>query len=442
MPRTAALSAGAGLSEGTRRFALCGFGIGMSSDDAALSAFRDQPISQLLVKVAARCNIDCSYCYWFRDAAVYEKPKLMGAEVLQRLLQRIEEHVGGHGLADFPIVLHGGEPLLWGIENFRRMAEACKRISARTGCEIPIAVTTNGLLIDDDWLDCFESQRISVAISLDGPAHIHDIHRRTFQGTGTHAAVERAARMLVTRDIGVSALAVCNPAYHPRQYVDFFADCGISYYDIMIPDATVDEKPPSIASFYNGLFDSWLEANRSRPSVDIRIISDMISALLGNNSPTEGVGHKPIELCTVMTDGSVEAHDVLRIAGDGFTRTKFNIFEHAIDDVRNEPRWMAAREASIRLCDKCRQCKFMNACGGGYLPHRFSKKNGYDNPSVYCDDLYSMFENMQSVLASHLYVSRADGERIAVRDAIAAEQTGPEQTAAEQIAAAQTAAAP
>ena len=186
----------------------------------------------------------------------------------------------------------------------------------------------------------------------------------------------------------------------------------------MIPDATVDETPPSVAAFYKGLFDVWLEANRSKPTVNMRIISDMISAMLGNNSPTEGVGHRAVELCTVMTDGSVEAHDVLRIAGDGFTHTKFNIFEHPIDEVRTEPRWKAARDASIDLCEKCRQCKFMNACGGGYLPHRFSRKNGYDNPSVYCDDLYAMFENMQSVLAEHLYVSKPDGKRLMVRDAM------------------------
>jgi uncharacterized protein len=391
----------------------------MSADDSYPVVFQDQPISQLLVKVATRCNIDCSYCYWFRDAAVYDKPKLMSADVLHQLLLRIEQHVARYSLIDFPIVLHGGEPLLWGRENFHRFAEACEAISSRTGCEIPIAVTTNGVLIDDEWLNCFEACNISVAISLDGPEHIHDIHRRTFQGTGTHAAVERAARMLVSRDIYASALAVCNPSYPPQQYVEFFAHCGIANYDIMIPDATVDEKPPSIASFYNGLFDLWLAANRSEPTVNIRIVSDMIAALLGNNSPTEGVGYKPIELCTIMTDGSVEAHDVLRIAGDGFTQTTFNIFEHAIDEVRNEPRWKAARDASINLCEKCRQCKFMNACGGGYLPHRFSRKNGYDNPSVYCDDLYAMFENMQSVLAGHLYVSKPGGERVGVRDALA-----------------------
>ena len=391
----------------------------MSADLAAPAAFQDQPISQLLVKVATRCNIDCSYCYWFRDAAVYDKPKLMSAGVLQQLLRRIEEHVSRYDLVAFPIVLHGGEPLLWGIENFHRFAEACEAISSRTGCTIPIAVTTNGVLIDAAWLNCFEAHDIAVAISLDGPAHIHDIHRRTFQGTGTHAAVERAARLLVGRDIAVTALAVCNPAYPPAHYVDFFAGCGITSYDIMIPDATVDEKPPSIAAFYNGLFELWMAANRSRPTVSIRTISDMVAALLGNNSPTEGVGHQPVELCTVMTDGTIEAHDVLRIAGDGFTKTTFNIFDHLIDDVRNEPRWKAARDASINLCEKCRQCRFMNACGGGYLPHRFSRANGYDNPSVYCDDLYAMFETMQAVLESQLYVRRPDGERLSLRDALA-----------------------
>ncbi len=110
---------------------------------------------------------------------------------------------------------------------------------------------------------------------------------------------------------------------------------------------------------------------------------------------------------------------MLRIAGDGFTQTTFNIFDHALDDVRKEPRWQAARDASVNLAAKCQACKFMNACGGGYLPHRFSKQNGYDNPSVYCDDLYTMFETMQSVLERHLYVSKPGGERIAMRDALA-----------------------
>ena len=378
--------------------------------------FRDQPISQLLIKVASRCNIDCSYCYWFRDPAVYSKPKMMSEAVLEQLLRRMEEHITAYDFAVFPVVLHGGEPLLWGVENFNRFAAACDAIEARTNCGIPIAVTTNGVLIDEAWLDCFENTGINVAISLDGPSHIHDAHRKTFQGGGTHAAAERAARMMTKRNITVSALAVCNPKHSPKDYTDFFADCGIDHYDIMIPDATVDEKPPSIAAFYNGLFDYWLDANRDKAAVEIRTVTDMVAALLGKNAPTEGVGYQPVELCTVMTDGTVEAHDVLRIAGEGSSETTFNIFDHALDDVRKEPRWKAARDASINLSEKCRQCKFMNVCGGGYLPHRFSKSNGYDNPSTYCDDLYAMYENMDEVLQRHLYVTKPDGQRVGIAE--------------------------
>jgi uncharacterized protein len=102
-------------------------GIGMSADvqDALPDAhgFREQPITQMLVKVASRCNIDCSYCYWFRDASVYNKPKLMSSEVLQQLLQRIEEHVVRHSLIDFPISC-GGSRIFTGLP---RLARASRR---------------------------------------------------------------------------------------------------------------------------------------------------------------------------------------------------------------------------------------------------------------------------------------------------------------------------
>ena len=35
------------------------------------------------------------------------------------------------------------------------------------------------------------------------------------------------------------------------------------------------------------------------------------------------------------------------------------------------------------------------SAGGGYLPHRFSEKNGFDNPSVYCYDLWELIQGVQ-----------------------------------------------
>ncbi|HEX3955518.1 MAG TPA: HEXXH motif-containing putative peptide modification protein, partial [Trebonia sp.] len=49
---------------------------------------------------------------------------------------------------------------------------------------------------------------------------------------------------------------------------------------------------------------------------------------------------------------------------------------------------VAGRQAGhAALCPACRECPLVRACGGGLYPHRYRSANGFDNPSVYCDDL-------------------------------------------------------
>jgi uncharacterized protein len=382
--------------------------------------FNLRPIDYLLVKVASRCNINCSYCYWFRDKSVYDKPKLMSPATLDQLLRRVEEQIVGQSLPSFMMLLHGGEPMLWGLDNVRRMGEGCRAITQRTGKPVTLAITTNGLLIDEPWIDCFEDYKISVTLSMDGPAHIHDGQRRTFQGGPTHARVQEAARLLQSRSIPFGVLAVCDPAYNPRDYVQYFAEAGIDGYDIMFPDATCDDRPTSIADFYCNLFDLWLEANQATRTIEIRSIEAMLTGLLGGNSKTEAIGYGPVEVCTVLTDGSLEPLDTLRIAGDGSTRASTNIFENAIEDIKLDQRWQAARRASIELCQTCRDCAYMHACGGGYLPHRYSRQNGYNNPSAYCADIIKIYEHMQETVGERIFISKATGEQLPIGEAVTA----------------------
>jgi uncharacterized protein len=105
------------------------------------------------------------------------------------------------------------------------------------------------------------------------------------------------------------------------------------------------------------------------------------------------------------------------VEGEGATGSKG--IDRAIDDVKAEPKWKSARDASLHLAEKCRQCRFMEACGGGYLPHRFSKKNGYDNPSAYCTDLYAIFSHIQSTLERQVYISKpSSGAKIGIGEAV------------------------
>ena len=392
----------------------------MQNGDSRMPDFEARPIDYLLVKVAARCNINCTYCYWFRDASVYEKPKLMSAAVADKLLLRVEEQIISQSLSGFMMLLHGGEPMLWGVRNVRRLGDGCRAITERTSKPVTLAITTNGLLIDEEWLQCFLDYKISVTLSIDGPAHIHDQQRRTFQGGPTHAKVEHAMNLLQSRSIPFGVLAVCDPSREPAEYVDYFAKAGIDGYDIMFPDATWDDHPPSIAKFYCDLFDLWLEANRTKKTIELRSIEAMLTGLLGGNSQTEAIGYGPVEVCTVLTDGSLEPLDTLRITGEGATRASTNIFDNAIEDIKRDPRWQAARQASIDLCETCQACPYMHACGGGYLPHRYSKDNGYDNPNAYCADLVKIFEHMQAELGDRIYVRKPNGQQLPIREAASA----------------------
>ena len=52
-----------------------------SRPDIAAPFWDEAPVfTFVLVKLASRCNINCTYCYWFRDAEVYRKPAVLTAE--------------------------------------------------------------------------------------------------------------------------------------------------------------------------------------------------------------------------------------------------------------------------------------------------------------------------------------------------------------------------
>ena len=50
------------------------------------------------------------------------------------------------------------------------------------------------------------------------------------------------------------------------------------------------------------------------------------------------------------------------------------------------------------LCQTCQACPAVEACGGGFVPHRWSAENGFANPSVYCADLYKLSAHVNHAL--------------------------------------------
>ncbi|HEY6255867.1 MAG TPA: radical SAM protein [Xanthobacteraceae bacterium] len=367
----------------------------------------------ILVKLAARCNIDCSYCYWFRDQAVYDMPKILPLEVEGQFLDKLRTHVTTHRLASFSVILHGGEPLLFGKPRLRALCAKLTALEEATGVEIRTSITTNGVLIDQEWAGLFKQFGIGVTLSLDGAEEQHDRRRVDHRGRGTYKKAVNALALL--REVGIEPgiLAVCDPEGEPAELCRAFVDTlGIKNFDVLIPDATHDDTVISIERYYTKLFDLWFD-DYSRRGIGIRFIENMLRGTVGLRSTTEAIGYGPITTLTMLTDGSLEPLDVLRIAGHGATRTHYNVRAHQFQDVQGDATWREAQRSSLNLSAICRACEFRDACGGGYLPWRWSKDRRYDNPSVYCADLKAMFQHVWRRVSPTLYVQSTPGEAAA-----------------------------
>ena len=366
-----------------------------------------RPVAFVLVKLASRCNINCTYCYWFRDAEVYKKPAVLTPEAEDAFCQRLEEHIREFELPAFLLVFHGGEPLLFPKRRFDALMQKLRAVAERTGCYIKCGVTTNAILVDDEWIALFKAHDVDVSVSLDGPAEINDKYRVDFKGRGTLAQTLEGLDRLRAADLAPGLISVCNPGTDPEQVLAFVADeLGIKEFDILPPDATHADNPPPIADYFIKLFDVWFDKYAEK-GVRIDTLDAMIRGLAGQLSLSDTIGLGPIDTITLMPDGSLEPLDVLRIAGDGSTASKTHVRSNAIKDVENDPVWREAYEASTTLCETCRKCEYLDACGGGHLAQRWSNERRFDNPSVYCESWKRIFAHIWERIAPTLTIEVA-----------------------------------
>jgi uncharacterized protein len=361
-------------------------------------------VGSLLVKLAMRCNIACTYCYWFRDETVYDAPPLLTADVQAAFIDRLARHLERFRPEAFPLMFHGGEPLLFGKARFARLVEELLSVAAATGTRLPLSIQTNAMLVDNEWAALLHDLDVNVGVSIDGPPAVHDARRVDFRGNGTYDRTRRGIELLQQAGVPLGALAVCDPAGDAGALLAHIVhDLGVFHLDVLVPDATHEDRPLSISRFYVELFDAWVGGYADR-GVNIRVIDSMLSGLLGGRSQSQSIGYGPVTTVTLLTDGSLEALDVCRVAGTAATKGTHSVLTHDIQDVARDPLWREVHHASLHLAAPCEACELKMACGGGHVASRWSEAARFDNPSVYCEDYKAIFGHVWRTVAPTLFL--------------------------------------
>lgn len=366
-------------------------------------------IDTVLLKVASRCNLDCTYCYVFNmgDRGWERQPKRLAPKVAQVIVEQLADLHRRQG-RPFSIVLHGGEPLLLGRARLEALLAALRAAVPECGLHLQ----TNGTLLDRDILDLCAEYRVGISISLDGPEDVTNRFRVDHQGNGSYArvmnAVDALRRHPEADQLFAGLLAVVDPSTVPHDIYAFFKRTGTPSVDFLYRDGNHDVLPFGKASFASTEYGQWMcdladlyLADPDPPR--IRVIDDMVKLLLGGAARKEGVGVSDYGIVVIDTDGTISKNDTLKStanAADEFAQG-WSVMRDCLADVVDTKEFSAYHASQRPSSATCRSCDKLAVCGGGMPTHRFSAERGLDNPTVFCADQKLLIDRLREWLAPH-----------------------------------------
>ncbi|TDD79861.1 FxsB family cyclophane-forming radical SAM/SPASM peptide maturase [Actinomadura rubrisoli] len=374
------------------------------------------PFRQYILKVHGRCNLRCRYCYLYTmaDQRWRARPPAMPAAVAERAAARIGEHVRAHGLDEITVVLHGGEPLLAGLDGLARTVRTV-RAEVADAAHVDFSVQTNGTLLDRDFLTLFDRLGVRVGVSLDGTAATHD-RFRPHGRRGSHALVTRGLAELTAprfRHLFSGLLCVVDVDSDPLETYAALLAHRPPTVDLLLPHATWSAPPAApperYADWLIGVFDAWFGA--PAPPTRIRLFEEIVNVLLGGGSAVEGIGTTPTGMIVVETDGGIEQSDTLSVAFEGAADLGLDVEHHDFDAALRHPRTVVRQLGAAGIPTPCRPCRWAGACGGGMYAHRYRAGAGFDHRSVYCTALDRLFEHVHGALTAGLTARRREREK-------------------------------
>ncbi|MBP2169600.1 uncharacterized protein J2125_002792 [Erwinia toletana] len=374
---------------------------------------------EIILKISERCNINCTYCYVFNmgNTLATDSTPVISLDNVYALRGFFERSAAENDIEVIQVDFHGGEPLMMKKDRFDRMCQILLQGNYRSS-KFELALQTNGILIDDEWIALFEKHQVHASISVDGPKHINDRHRLDRKGKSTYEGTITGLRLLqnawqqgrLPGEPGI--LSVANANANGAEIYRHFADTlQCQRFDFLIPDDHHDDSPDGegVGRFLNEALDAWFADGR--PEIFIRIFNTYLGTMLNsqfNRVLGMSANVESAYAFTVTADGMLRIDDTLRSTSDEIFNAVGHVSELSLARVLETSCVKEYLALSSNLPTVCAECVWNNICHGGRLVNRFSRTNRFNNKTVFCKSMRLFL----SRAASHLMASGVDEKEI------------------------------
>lgn len=94
----------------------------------------------------------------------------MPFSTFRTIIEKACEYNFSNNYYELDVVFHGGEPLLWGSENFRLAIELQKELAVKfPKLVFRNSIQTNGALLNDQWIEFLHDNNFDDYITLNVP---------------------------------------------------------------------------------------------------------------------------------------------------------------------------------------------------------------------------------------------------------------------------------
>lgn len=370
-------------------------------------------ISTVVLKVAAPCNLACTYCYEYKsgDESWKTMPKHIDIRTVEMLGERIREYALLKGLTRLEVILHGGEPLLLGPAKLEKVVAALRKFAAPI--DVRIGLQTNAVLVSDHFIDLFKKYQIRIGVSLDGDA-FQNRNRIDLSGQPSFDRALAGYRRIQAGcpEFLTGILTVIDLSNSPRETVRYLCSLKPRQLDLLLPFVT-HEGLGSERDVWASSLDNWLQIafnawfyDSANNVVKIRIFEDVMQAVLTRRAKTDWFGPRRISYLVVATNGCIDTLDHLKVIGGDSARfrgTEANVFDNTLAETEDYAVQMLDRFGANQLPNACKDCELSDVCAGGYLPHRYSVASLFDNPSVACKAIKGLFSRSLPIVKTAIH---------------------------------------
>ncbi len=365
----------------------------------------------VIIKTVERCNINCSYCYFFNglDDSYKFHSKRISRETIANIAKFIRQGCIDLAVTDVLIEFHGGEPMMQKLSEFDNMCQTLIFIISPVVKRLDFCMQTNATLVTLEWLAVLRKYNVNVGVSIDGPPEYNDKYRIDHKGKGTYTKIVKGLKLLqkyLTKKNGeeIGVLCVINPEFSGKKIYRHFVDIlNLKEINFILPDYHYSNPPSySIDSYANYLievFDEW--QNDRDPTIQIRCLKNIIRMMIGGEGDVYGIASdvdptQQLPLITISSDGDLSPVDELRSTDPALMFIGATVKNTTLAEYVNHDIFHRISKAQATLPQDCQSCQWKQGCGAGGIVNRYCHENrSYDNPTIYCNAMKKLCSHIE-----------------------------------------------